>query len=164
MLADQYTPDDLPIPDELFADVISPDQTHLFALIAKLSPAKRALLAMYCYRRSHLSEIGLAIAATCDEDDLSFTCGRAGADLFSKSRRAPAGCGKSRTSDIPPQNYAFHRASARNARARLNIGVDLASFQKKKDVGSMLDAAATAVMIAGVLVGVYAFYGYWTTG
>lgn len=100
MLADQYTPDDLPIPDELFADVVSPDQTHLFALIAKLSPAKRALLAMYCYRRSHLSEIGLAIAATCDEDDLSFTCGRAGADLFSKSRERPRAAAKA-----APQTY-----------------------------------------------------------
>jgi hypothetical protein len=89
MLADQYTQDDLPIPDELFADVVSLDQASLFALIAKMLPEKRALLAMYCYRRSHISEIGLAIAATCDEDDLTYTCGRAGADLFSKSRQRP---------------------------------------------------------------------------
>jgi hypothetical protein len=90
MLADQYTyEDDLPITDELFADVVGVDQTRLFALIAKVSPDKRALLAMYCYRRSHLSEIGLAIAATCDEDDLSYTCGTAGADLFTKSRQRP---------------------------------------------------------------------------
>jgi hypothetical protein len=89
MLADQYTPDDLPIPDELFADVVSLDQARLFALIAKMSPERRALLAMYCYRRSHISEIGLAIAATCDEDDLTYTCGRAGADLFNKSRERP---------------------------------------------------------------------------
>jgi hypothetical protein len=89
MLADQYTPDDLPIPDELFADVVSLDQARLFALIAEMLPERRALLAMYCYRRSHISEIGLAIAATCDEDDLTYTCGRAGADLFSKSRERP---------------------------------------------------------------------------
>jgi hypothetical protein len=89
MLADQYTQDDLPIPDELFADVVSLDQARLFALIAKMSSERRALLAMYCYRRSHITEIGLAIAATCDEDDLTYTCGRAGADLFSKSRERP---------------------------------------------------------------------------
>jgi hypothetical protein len=90
MLAEPYRlEENLPITDELFADVVSLDQASLFALIAKLSPDKRALLAMYCYRRSHLSEIGLAIAATCDEDDLTFTCGRAGADLFSKSRERP---------------------------------------------------------------------------
>jgi hypothetical protein len=90
MLAEPYRlEENLPITDELFADVVSLDRASLFASLAKLSPEKRALLAMYCYRRSHLSEIGLAIAATCDEDDLSFTCGRAGADLFSKSRERP---------------------------------------------------------------------------
>jgi hypothetical protein len=90
MLADQNThEDDLPITDELFADVIGLDPSRLFALIARVSPDKRALLAMYCYRRSHLSEIGLAIAATCDEDGLTCTAGRAGADLFSKSRERP---------------------------------------------------------------------------
>lgn len=89
MLAEQYTQDDLPISDELFADVVNLDQARLFALTAKMSRERRALLAMYCYRRSHISEIGLAIAATCDEDDLTFTCGRAGTDLFSKSRERP---------------------------------------------------------------------------
>jgi hypothetical protein len=90
MLAEPYRlEENLPIPDELFVDVVSLDQAGLFALIAKMAPERRALLAMYCYRRSHISEIGLAIAATCDEDDLTFTCGRAGADLFSKSRERP---------------------------------------------------------------------------
>jgi hypothetical protein len=89
MLAEQYRQEeDLPITDELFADVVG-DQTRLFALMAKVSSDKRALLAMYCYRRSHLNEIGLAIAATCDEDELTYSGGRAGADLFSKSRQRP---------------------------------------------------------------------------
>jgi hypothetical protein len=102
MLADRYTPeDDLPITDKLFADVVGLDQRRLFALIAKVSPDRRALLAMYRYRRSHLSEIGLAIAATCDEDDLTYTCGRAG-DLFSKSRQRP-----------PPKPNAVHQTYRR---------------------------------------------------
>jgi hypothetical protein len=37
------------------------------------------------------------------------------------------------------------------------------AFIRKKD-GSMLDAAANAVMIAGLLVGIYAIYAYWITG
>jgi hypothetical protein len=81
MLAEPYRlEENLPITDELFADVVSLDQARLFALIAKMPRERRALLAMYCYRRSHISEIGLAIAATC---------GRAGADLFCKSRERP---------------------------------------------------------------------------
>jgi hypothetical protein len=40
-------------------------------LIATVSPTARVLLAVYCYRRAHLASIGLAIAATCDKDDLA---------------------------------------------------------------------------------------------
>jgi hypothetical protein len=39
----------------------------------------------------------------------------------------------------------------------------LASFEKEDD-GSTLDAAANALMIAGLLVGMYAIYAYWITG
>ena len=44
---------------------------------------------MYCYRRAHLASIGLAIAATCEEDDLTAFGGNAGAVLFERSREAP---------------------------------------------------------------------------
>jgi hypothetical protein len=61
----------------------------LCELIATVSPDVRAMLAMYCYRRAHLASIGLAIAATCDEYDLTRTGGHAGAVLFARSREAP---------------------------------------------------------------------------
>ena len=38
------------------------------------------------------------------------------------------------------------------------------AFIRKRDDGSTLDVlAANAAMIAGVLVGMYAFYAYWIT-
>ncbi|HZC55195.1 MAG TPA: hypothetical protein VE396_03990 [Xanthobacteraceae bacterium] len=91
MLSEQYRreDDDLPISDELFADIYSARTLDLPTLVASVSPDVRALLALYCYRRSHLYEIGLTIAATCDEDDLLHSGGRAGADLFQKSRQSP---------------------------------------------------------------------------
>ena len=92
MLAEPYRlEENLPIPDELFADVVSLDQASLFALIAKMPPEKRALLAMYCYRRSHISEIGLAIAATCDEDDLTYTVRQSRAPTYSASPESGRG-------------------------------------------------------------------------
>src|SRR5580658_8752328 len=45
-------------------------------------------------------------------------------------QRASAACGKCCAHDLPSQNYTFQGTSARNARARLNIGVNLASIQK----------------------------------
>jgi hypothetical protein len=61
----------------------------LSELIATVPPSARALLAVYCYRRAHLASIGLAIAATCDKDDLTWLGGNAGAALFERSREAP---------------------------------------------------------------------------
>jgi hypothetical protein len=58
-------------------------------LIATVSPTARALLAVYCYRRAHLASIGLAIAATCEKDDLAGLGGNTGAILFERSREAP---------------------------------------------------------------------------
>jgi hypothetical protein len=45
----------------------------------------RAMLADYCYRRSHLASLGLAIAATCERDDL-IAAGSNGAILYQRSR------------------------------------------------------------------------------
>ncbi|MGA9894892.1 MAG: hypothetical protein WBQ55_21650, partial [Xanthobacteraceae bacterium] len=50
-------------------------------------------------------------------------------------------------------NYTVQGASARNARARLNIGVHLASFEKEGDGSTLDELAAAGGMIAGVLVG-----------
>jgi hypothetical protein len=47
----------------------------------------RAVLALYCYRRAHLQAIGLAIAATCEESDLSFHGQSAGSALFHRARQ-----------------------------------------------------------------------------
>jgi hypothetical protein len=47
------------------------------------------MLALFCYHRSHLHSMGLAIAASCDEDDLVRLGGRVGATLFLRAQEAP---------------------------------------------------------------------------
>jgi hypothetical protein len=54
-----------------------------------LAPDIRASLALFCYRRSHLHSIGLAIAASCDKDSLVRAGGSVGAFVFACSREAP---------------------------------------------------------------------------
>jgi hypothetical protein len=61
----------------------------LDALIATVPAETRAMLAIYCYRRSHLAAIGLTIAASCDEYDLTTFGGQFGTVLFAKAREAP---------------------------------------------------------------------------
>jgi hypothetical protein len=68
-----------PVPDEILGEMYRASAHGLDELIATVSPTARALLALYCYRRAHLASIGLAIAATCDKDDLSSFGGNAGA-------------------------------------------------------------------------------------
>jgi hypothetical protein len=78
-----------PVTDQLLGEMYRANAHGLNELIATVSPAARALLAIYCYRRVHLASIGLAIAATCEEDDLTSSGGNAGAMLFERSRKAP---------------------------------------------------------------------------
>jgi hypothetical protein len=78
-----------PVSDELLGDLYRTSAHGLNELIAIVSPKARALLAVYCYRRAHLASIGLAIAATCEKDDLAWFGGKAGAVLLDRSREAP---------------------------------------------------------------------------
>ena len=78
-----------PVSDETLGEMYRASAHGLNKLIATISPTARVLLAVYCYRRAHLASIGLAIAATCDKDDLADWGGNAGAVLFERSREAP---------------------------------------------------------------------------
>jgi hypothetical protein len=80
-----------PVSAEVLGELYSSSPHGLAELVATISSDARAMLALYCYRRAHLSSIGLAIAASCDEDDLIRWGGNAGAMLFAISREALEG-------------------------------------------------------------------------
>jgi hypothetical protein len=77
-----------PVPDEILGKMYRSSAHGLNELIATVTPTARALLAVYCYRRTHLASIGLVIAASCERDDLTWFGGNAGAVLFERSREA----------------------------------------------------------------------------
>jgi hypothetical protein len=79
-----------PVPESVLGQLYRASPQGLSELIATVSPDVRAMLAVYCYRRSHLASIGLAIATSCDEEDLSFHGGNLGVDIFAKSRAPQA--------------------------------------------------------------------------
>jgi hypothetical protein len=78
-----------PVADQMLGEMYRASAHGLNELITSISPTARALLAVYCYRRAHLTSIGLAIAATCERDDLTSLGGNAGAALFERSREVP---------------------------------------------------------------------------
>jgi hypothetical protein len=104
MRAGYYMPDDdvCPVREELLGELYSANKLGLPALVATVPPTARAMLALFCYHRSHLHSLGLAIAANCDEDDLVQYGGRVGQTLFTRSREAPQ-----------PQPLASHHANRR---------------------------------------------------
>jgi hypothetical protein len=84
--------DDQGVPDDLIGRLYRASESSVFDLLPELSLQDRAYLAMFCYRKSHLHRIGLAIAATCDENVLVQTWGTAlGQTLYAQSREAPPG-------------------------------------------------------------------------
>ena len=86
----QHIDDDQLVPDDLIGRLYRATESSVFELLPDLSPQDRAYLAMFCYRKSHLHRIGLAIAATCDESVLVQTWGTAlGQTLYVQSREPP---------------------------------------------------------------------------
>lgn len=86
-----FEDDACPVADEMLGEMYRANPHGLNALIDSVPPAVRGMLAMYCYKRAHLASIALAIAATCNEEDLTRPGGNAGAALFAKSRERDAG-------------------------------------------------------------------------
>lgn len=81
--------EECPVPESLLGDLYRASPEGLHALVDGVPPRTRALLALYCYRRSHLSSLALAIASTCGKGDMMVAGGQLGAVIFEQSRQAP---------------------------------------------------------------------------
>src|SRR5258708_37358910 len=79
-----------PVRDELLGEMYRASESGLPRLVESVAADVRARLALFCYRKSHLHTLALAIAASCRERDLIEFGGRVGSTLFALSRQAPA--------------------------------------------------------------------------
>ena len=75
-----------PVRDELLGQMYRANESGLPRLVQTVSPDVRAMLALFCYRRSHLHSLAVAIAASCSERDLIENGGRVGSTLYALSR------------------------------------------------------------------------------
>jgi hypothetical protein len=78
-----------PVPEQLLGQLYRTNSHGLDSLIATVPAKTRAMLALYCHRRTHLQSIGLAVAASCEEHHLEEVGGHAGRVLFEKAREVP---------------------------------------------------------------------------
>jgi hypothetical protein len=77
--------------DAVLARLLRATAQDVADIVAPLPVRQRAHLAMFCYTRAHLHEIGFAIAATCDLHALmqAAPSTAAGNLIFSRSRERP---------------------------------------------------------------------------
>ena len=87
---DAYDGDVCPVDDELLGQMYRASEHGLPRLVESVSSDVRAMLALFCYRRSHLHPLALSIASSCTERELVHFGGRVGSTLFALSREAPA--------------------------------------------------------------------------
>ncbi len=87
---DAYDSDTCPVRDELLGEMYRASEHGLPILVESVSPQVRAMLALFCYRRSHLHALALSVASSCSERDLVNIGGRVGSTLYALSREAPA--------------------------------------------------------------------------
>jgi hypothetical protein len=83
---DDWT-DEFVASDSLIGRLYRATEATILELIAPLPPHRRAGLAAFCYRRSHLHGVGLTIAATCEQLTLMQVLGTAvGTVLFTQAQ------------------------------------------------------------------------------
>jgi len=83
---DAFENDFCPVRDDLLGQMYRANSNGLPVLVESVSSDVRAMLALFCYRRSHLHSLALAIAASCTERDLIQLGGRVGSTLYALSR------------------------------------------------------------------------------
>ncbi len=76
-----------PVGDEMLGALYRASEHGLPALIDAVPPLTRAMLALFCYRRSHLQPLALAIASSCEERDLVHWGAALGSALYMMSRK-----------------------------------------------------------------------------
>jgi len=79
-----------PVREELLGEMYRSSENGLNQLVESVSSDVRAMLALFCYRRSHLYALALTIAASCTERELIQLGGRVGSTLYALSREAPS--------------------------------------------------------------------------
>lgn len=87
---DAYENEFCPVRDELLGEMYRASPNGLPCLVERVSPDVRARLALFCYHRSHLHSLALAIASSCSERELAEAGGRVGSTLYKLSRQTGA--------------------------------------------------------------------------
>ena len=107
---DAFENDFCPVRDELLGEMYRANEHGLPQLVESVSSDVRAMLALFCYRRSHLHSLAVSIAASCNERELIQFGGRVGSTLYALSR-GPAARATPSSSYGPQADHALDQAA-----------------------------------------------------
>ena len=113
-----------PISEQLLFSLYDAAKRGLPVPVGEVPPERRSSVALFCYRRSHLEEAALAVAATCDEEDLVDIGGPLGRTLFLKSRNLSSHA----------KNHSFNNLSA--------LALSIASMKTSQEDNQEEDAGS----------------------
>jgi hypothetical protein len=82
-----FARDDCPVADELLGSLYRSSPQGLPELVLSVPAETRAMLALFCYRRSHMQELALAIASTCELRDLMQWGGTLGSTIHAQAQQ-----------------------------------------------------------------------------
>jgi hypothetical protein len=75
-----------PVSDEVFGRLRQALPSDAVEIAQSLPSSQRGQLAVFCYRRQHLHELGLNIASICERSALVGAAGASGMVIFHQSR------------------------------------------------------------------------------
>jgi hypothetical protein len=111
---DAFARDACPVEDELLGSLYRASPQGLPELVLSVPAETRAMLALFCYRRSHMQELALAIASTCELRDLVQWGGALGSAIYGMAQQSvskpsasqPSGRRKVTLSTAPLSTFA----------------------------------------------------------
>ena len=83
-------PDPCPVSEDMLGRLYRSGHDDLAGIVSTLPEIQRARLAVFCYGRAHLSDMGRVIASTCDHQVLVDVADQLGSVLYAQSRHLPA--------------------------------------------------------------------------
>ena len=109
-----FARDACPVEDELLGSLYRASPQGLPELVLSVPAETRAMLALFCYRRSHMQELALAIASTCELRDLVQWGGALGSAIYGMAQQSitkpaaaePSGRRKVTLSTAPLSTFA----------------------------------------------------------
>ncbi len=81
---------DCPVSLEVLGSVYRADEYDLPMILEQIPPLKRAQLATYLYGKSHMHQLGLKVARSCDREDLIRVAGEIGSVIHGQAHLKPS--------------------------------------------------------------------------